>query len=71
MDDIKTTQKDLRELACKLAQQGLCNVQPMGSKEWFAKRDRQDYTRIAYAKSNYGTVAELYYMKEDKEFCYV
>lgn len=71
MDDIKTTRKDLRELASKLAKQGLCNEQPMGDKEWFAKRDRQDYTRIAYAKSNYGTVAELYYMKEDKEFCYV
>lgn len=71
MYGIKTTQKELRDMAKNLAMQGLCNEQPLGQKEYFEKRDGQDYTRIAYAKNNYGIVAELFYLKGDKMFCYV
>lgn len=68
---LRATQKEIREMAEKLAQQGLCNEKAMGYKEWFEKRDGQDYTRIAYARNNYGIVSEIYYLKGTKEFAYV
>ena len=71
MNGIKTTASALHDLAQNLYQQGLCNGIPMGSKEWFEKREGQDYTRIAYSQGKYGIIAELYYMKGTKEFCYV
>lgn len=71
MNGIKTTQKELRALAHGLAIQGLCNEQALGSKEWFSLRDGQDYTRVAYSAGAYGIIAELYYMKGSKTFCYV
>ena len=71
MNGIKTTTSALYDMAQNLYQQGLCNSVPMGSKEWFGKRDGQDYTRIAYSQGKYGIVSELYYMKGTKEFCYV
>lgn len=71
MNGIKTTQKQLSEMAKELAQQGLCNEQALGYKEWFEKRDGQDYTRIAYSQGAYGIIAEIYYLKSDKVFAYV
>lgn len=71
MNGIKTTTSALYDMAQNLYQQGLCNNVPMGSKWWFEKREGQDYTRIAYSQGKYGIISELYYMKEDKEFCYV
>ncbi len=71
MNGIKTTLKDLRALAHELAVQGLCNEQPLGSKEWFERRDRQGYTRVAYSQGTYGIMAEIYYLKGEKTFCYV
>ena len=71
MNGIKTTTSALRDMAKNLYQQGICNSTPMGAKEWFEKRDGQDYTRIAYSQGKYGITSELYYMKGTKEFCYV
>ena len=68
---IKTTQKQLREMVHDLAVQGLCNEQAMGYGEWSKVHSRQDYTCIAYSQGNYGTIAELYYLKQDKLFAYV
>jgi hypothetical protein len=68
---IKTTQKQLREMVHDLAIQGLCNEQAMGYGEWAKVHNRQDYTCIAYSQGRYGTIASLYYLKQDKTFAYV
>lgn len=68
---IKTTQKQLRAMVEDLAKQGLCNEQAMGYGEWAKVHNRQDYTCIAYSQGRYGTIASLYYLKEDKTFAYV
>lgn len=68
---IKTTQKQLREMVHDLAVQGLCNKQAMGYGEWASVHNGQDYTCIAYSQGNYGTIASLYYLKQDKTFAYV
>lgn len=68
---IKTTQKQLREMVHDLAVQGLCNEQAMGYGEWAKVHNRQDYTCIAYSQGRYGTIASLYYLKQDKTFAYV
>lgn len=59
LDGIVLTQKDLRALAKKLG----ANEQPMGAKEWFEYRDKHSTIPLAYAKNNYGVVAELYFDK--------
>ena len=71
MYGIKTTQKQLVEMVHNLAMQGLCNEKALGSKEWFSRREGQDYTPIAYSKGMYGVIAEIYYLKGEKVFCYV
>ena len=68
---IKTTQKQLREMVHELAVQGLCNEQAMTQPEWISRRYNQDYTCIAYSQGVYGTIACLYYLKDDKTFAYV
>ena len=68
---IKTTQRQLREMVKDLAVQGLCNEQAMGYGEWAKVHSRQDYTCIAYSQGLYGTIASLYYLKQDKTFAYV
>lgn len=68
---IKTTQKQLREQVHELAVQGLCNEQAMGYDEWASVHNRQGYTCIAYSQGVYGTIACLYYLKDDKTFAYV
>lgn len=71
MNGLKTTTKALHELADNLAKQGLCNTQPMDFETWQAKRDGQDYTRIAYAQGMYGIICELYFCKGTKDFALV
>lgn len=60
---VKVSQKDLRELAKQLGWEG----NPMGI-EWFEYREGHPYTRVAYAKNNYGIVSELFYIKDTHEF---
>lgn len=68
---IKTTQKQLRAMVHDLAVQGLCNEQAYNFEQWNRARQGQDYTCIAYSQGNYGTIAEVYYLKQDKTFAYV
>lgn len=71
MNSLVVTQKALTALVHDLAQQGLCNIQPLNFEQWQELRDRQGYTCIAYSRGRYGTIACLYYLKEDKCFAYV
>lgn len=71
MYGVKTTASALHDVARGLAQQGLCNSVPMGSKEWFSVREGQDYTRIMYSQGKFGITSELYYLKADNKFAYV
>lgn len=68
---MKTTQKQLREFVHDLAIQGLCNEQAYDFKQWQAVREHQDYTLVAYSQGTYGTIASVYYLKEDHKFAYV
>lgn len=68
---IKTTQKQLRAMVEDLARQGLCNEQAMNFEQWNEARKGQDYTCVAYSAGTYGTIACLYYLKNDKIFAYV
>lgn len=71
MNSLVITQKALTALVHDLAVQGLCNERAMTQQGWLALRDRQGYTCIAYSRGRYGTIASLYYLKEDKCFAYV
>lgn len=71
MNSLVVAQKALTALVHDLAQQGLCNERAMTQQGWLALRDKQDYTCIAYSRGRYGTIACLYYLKEDKCFAYV
>lgn len=71
MNGLQVSNKKLHELADDLARQGLCNTQPMNFEQWQDKRDKQDYTRIAYSKGDYGIICELYFCKGDNDFALV
>lgn len=71
MNSLVITQKALTALVHDLAVQGLCNERAMHFEQWQEVRDRQGYTCIAYSRGRYGTIACLYYLKEDKCFAYV
>ena len=71
MNSLIVTQKALSELVHDLAQQGLCNEQAMTQHDWLSVREKQDYTCIAHSRGKFGTIACLYYLKEDKCFAYV
>lgn len=60
LNGIKLTQKDLRILAKKLG------ADELGAKEWFEYREKHNTIPLAYAKNNYGVVAELYFDKVEK-----
>lgn len=61
---VQISNRKLFALAKQLGYNGL----PMSFKEWLEKREKQGYTRIAYAKNNYGITHELFYLKETHEF---
>lgn len=71
MNGLQVSNKKLHELADKLAVEGLCNKQPLDFETWQKKRDKQGYTLIAYSKGKFGTICELYYCREDKDFALV
>lgn len=71
MNSLVVTQKALSELVHDLSIQGLCNEQAYDMKTWLEKREGQDYTCIAYSRGRYGTIACLYYLKQDNCFAYV
>lgn len=63
---VKLTQRDIRDLATQLGWSG----NPLGY-EWLKYREEHPYTRIAYAKNNYGITHELFYIKDTHEFVLV